>query len=200
MLIPEPVRRDCRIRILPGSAEAVANGLLHPTIWIGEHHVNDERSTGVLLHELMHLHRRHPFFAVALTFVRCLLWWQPFVWLWVWLARRELEYDCDEACAELLGHDPYRRILASLIRDATPTTGPCHDGTAFVQSRPGPEFGEGKEVTIPSPFDHGRRALSGAVARPRLFGPTGGWRWNDPRPASGMDRERLRRRRRTLPF
>lgn len=101
-----------------GSDQAAASGLLHPTVWIGEHHVDDERCTSVLLHEMMHLQRRHPLVAVALTFLRCLLWWQPFVWLWVWLARRELEHDCDEACAELLGRDPYRRTLASLIHDA----------------------------------------------------------------------------------
>ena len=116
--MPEAVRRDCRVRILPGSDQAAASGLLHPTVWIGEHHVNDERCTSVLLHEVMHLQRRHPWVAVALTFTRCLLWWQPFVWLWVWLARRELEYDCDEACADQLGHDRYRKTLASLIRDA----------------------------------------------------------------------------------
>lgn len=121
--MPEAVPRDCRIRILPGSGQAAASGLLHPTVWIGEHHVDDERCTSVLLHEMMHLQRRHPLVVVALTFLRCLLWWQPFVWLWVWLARRELEHDCDEACAELLGRDPYRRTLASLIHDAGPQPG-----------------------------------------------------------------------------
>ena len=121
--VPELLRRNCRVRVLPQSSQAAATGLLRPTVWIGEGHLGDERRTSILLHELMHLRRRHPQVALALTFIRCLFWWQPFVWLWVWLARRELEHDCDEACAELLGRDSYRTTLASLIHDAMPQPG-----------------------------------------------------------------------------
>ena len=120
--LPEPLR-NCRIRILPRGSQAVATGLLRPTVWIGERRLDDERRASILLHESMHLHRGHPQIAVALTFLRCLFWWQPFVWLWVWLARRELEHDCDEACAEVLGRDRYRTTLASLIHDTVPQPG-----------------------------------------------------------------------------
>ena len=120
--VPEPLR-NCRIRILPRGSQAVATGLLRPTVWIGERRLDDERRASILLHESMHLHRRHPHIAVTLTFLRCLFWWQPCVWLWVWLARRELEHDCDEACAEVLGRDRYRTSLASLIHDAVPQPG-----------------------------------------------------------------------------
>ena len=120
--VPEPLR-NCRIRILPRGSQAVATGLLRPTVWIGERRLDDERRASILLHESMHLHRRHPHIAVTLTFLRCLFWWQPFVWLWVWLARRELEHDCDEACAEILGRDHYRTTLASLVHDAVPQPG-----------------------------------------------------------------------------
>ena len=116
--MPEPVGWDCRIRILPGSANTGTSGFLRPTLWIGEQHVEDERCSVVLLHLLMHMQRRHAFIAAALTFIRCVLWWQPFVWLWTWITRRGMEYDCDEACADLLGHDNYRKALASFLSDA----------------------------------------------------------------------------------
>jgi len=121
--MPEIVQRNCRVRILPRGTQAAVTGFLDATVWVGEEHLNHERRTSVLLHELMHVHRRHPQLAVVLTFLRCLFWWQPLVWLWVWLARRELEHDCDEACAELLGRDRYRTTLASLIREASPQPG-----------------------------------------------------------------------------
>ena len=115
--------RNCRVCILHAGFQATATGLLRPTLWIGQQHLDDERRASILLHEAMHLHRHHTQIAVALTFLRCLFWWQPFVWLWVWLARRELELDCDEACAEVLGRDRYRTTLASLIHDAVPQPG-----------------------------------------------------------------------------
>lgn len=89
-------------------------------VWIGERHLDDPRLESVLLRKLMHVHRHHPLLATVLSLVRCLFWWRPAAWLWVWLARRELEHDCDEACAELLGYADYRSTLASLIHDAVP--------------------------------------------------------------------------------
>ncbi|MCE2423974.1 MAG: hypothetical protein J4F45_02565, partial [Pseudomonadales bacterium] len=61
--LPEPLR-NCRIRILPRGSQAVATGLLRPTVWIGERRLDDERRASILLHESMHLHRGHPQIAV----------------------------------------------------------------------------------------------------------------------------------------
>ena len=117
--VPKNSRANCRIRIIPDSDTATATGILRPTVWIGERYLHKDHGRGALIHELVHVRRRHPQIASALTLIRCLCWWQPCVWLWVWLGRRELEHDCDEACAELLGRGDYRIALASLIREAT---------------------------------------------------------------------------------
>ncbi|MCY3623360.1 MAG: M56 family metallopeptidase [Gammaproteobacteria bacterium] len=117
--VPEKSRAKCRIRIVPDSDIATATGILRPTVWIGERYLDKDHGRGPLIHELVHVRRRHPQIASALTLIRCLCWWQPCVWLWVWLARRELEHDCDEVCAELLGRGDYRITLATLIREAT---------------------------------------------------------------------------------
>ncbi|MYJ73978.1 MAG: M56 family metallopeptidase [Gammaproteobacteria bacterium] len=118
--LPRQIQTKCDIRILPGSTCAAATGVLKPTVWIGERRLDDPRLPTVLAHELLHVGRHHALLAIMLTLLRCLFWWQPFAWLWVWLARRELEHDCDEACAELLGYADYRATLASLIHDAVP--------------------------------------------------------------------------------
>ena len=118
--LPHKVRTKCDVRILPGSACAAATGVLNPTVWIGERYLDDPRLRSVLAHELLHVRRHHTILVMALSLSRCLFWWQPFAWLWVSLVRRELEHDCDEACAELLGYADYRATLASLIRDAVP--------------------------------------------------------------------------------
>lgn len=117
--VPEKSRANCRIRIVPDSDVAAATGVLRPTVWIGERYLDRVHLRGALIHELVHVRRCHPQIASALTLIRCLLWWQPGVWLWVWLARGELEHDCDEACCGMLGRSDYRITLATLIQEAT---------------------------------------------------------------------------------
>ena len=118
--LPHRVQAKCDVRILPGSACAAVTGVLNPTVWIGESQLDDPRLRYMLAHELLHVRRHHTSLVMVLSLLRCLFWWQPFAWLWVWLVRRELEHDCDEACGELLGYADYRATLASLIRDAVP--------------------------------------------------------------------------------
>lgn len=50
--LPKQMRTKCEVRILPGSSCAAATGVLNPTVWIGERHLDDPRLESVLLHEL----------------------------------------------------------------------------------------------------------------------------------------------------
>lgn len=117
--LPEDWRANCRVRVVPESDIAVATGFLRPTVWLGERVLARAFPT-VLVHELVHVRRHHTRLATAMTLVRCLLWWHPFAWAWSWIARREVEHDCDEACVRLLGKDRYRNTLAALTRSAMP--------------------------------------------------------------------------------
>ena len=185
--VPRPLR-NCRVRILPRGSQATATGILRPTVWIGQQHLDDERRSSILLHELMHLHRRHPQIAVAMTFLRCVFWWQPFVWLWIWLARRELEHDCDEACAEILGRDCYRTTLASLIHDAVPQPGLALMGRRSFNFRRIEQLEKLRSLSLRHRVATTVAMCVTPVACPRHFRRSEGRRWSDPRRDRGESR------------
>ena len=118
--LPEHGDPNCGVRVVPNSDLAAATGFLRPTVWLGDHHLANGCLRAVLLHELVHVRRQHTRITTLVALIRCLLWWHPFTWVWSSIVRREVEYDCDEACARLVGRGTYRNALASLIRTARP--------------------------------------------------------------------------------
>ncbi len=106
--------------VVPGSTQAAATWLGRAEIWIGAGLLHSPRLDTVLEHESMHVRLWHPHMACVLTVLRCVFWWHPAVWLLVWVARREMELECDEACAAKLGRRRYRADLAELVRDVSP--------------------------------------------------------------------------------
>ncbi len=106
--------------LVPGSMQAAATWFGRPEIWIGADLLASPRLDTVLQHERMHVQLWHPHMACVLTVLRCVFWWHPVVWLLVWVARREMEFECDEACASALGRSRYRADLAELVRDMAP--------------------------------------------------------------------------------
>ena len=108
--------------VLPGSSVATSTWLGRAEIWIGDALLKDENVDAILAHERTHVALRHPQLAFALTVVRCLFFWHPLVWLFVAIARREIEFECDEACARAMGRARYQRALADLVRKLNPSS------------------------------------------------------------------------------
>lgn len=73
----------------------------------------------VLAHELTHAQQRHSWDTLLIQLVRCLLWFNPFVWLY----EREMsvvhEYLADEAVLRQGDEEAYRHYLQLLFKQAT---------------------------------------------------------------------------------
>ncbi|MBR6992010.1 MAG: M56 family metallopeptidase [Bacteroidales bacterium] len=73
----------------------------------------------VLAHELTHAQQRHSWDTLLIQLVRCLLWFNPFVWLY----ERELstvhEYLADEAVLRQGNEETYSHYLQLLFKQAT---------------------------------------------------------------------------------
>ena len=78
-----------------------------------------EESNQVLAHELAHARQRHSWDTLFVQLVRCLLWFNPFAWLYV----RELstihEYLADEAVLRQGNEETYSHYLQLLFKQAT---------------------------------------------------------------------------------
>lgn len=78
-----------------------------------------EESDQVLAHELAHVRQRHSWDTLFVQLVRCLLWFNPFAWLYV----RELstihEYLADEAVLRQGNEETYSHYLQLLFKQAT---------------------------------------------------------------------------------
>jgi TonB family protein len=75
----------------------------------------------VLAHEMAHARQRHSCDMLFVQLVRCLLWFNPFVWLYERDLREVHEYLADEAVLHQGGKDAYPRYLRLLYHQATGT-------------------------------------------------------------------------------
>lgn len=114
--LPESIREhSADIRVVSGSAAAVASGWFKPTVWVGARLV-DEAELGVALtHEWTHIRRMDPLWLMVLGLATRLYWFNPFTYALRRHAILAIEARCDEECARLLGRQPYRNTLAHLI-------------------------------------------------------------------------------------
>lgn len=86
---------------------------------INRQDLTNEESDQVLAHELAHVRQRHSWDTLFVQLVRCLLWFNPFAWLYV----RELstihEYLADEAVLRQGNEETYSHYLQLLFKQAT---------------------------------------------------------------------------------
>ena len=102
------------IRLVRHSCMAMTSGLRRPVVWLGDAITTDAQRRTALNHELTHVKSGDQYLVVLLTILERALWWNPLVWLLAAEARRQIEYDCDQRCKQLLGANEYRHSLAAL--------------------------------------------------------------------------------------
>ena len=83
--------------------------------------LTEQESDQILTHELAHARQRHSCDMLFVQLVRCLLWFNPFVWLYERDLREVHEYLADEAVLHQGGRDAYPRYLRLLYHQATGT-------------------------------------------------------------------------------
>ena len=125
--------RDPRICVSSSRRAPLTFGVLRPTVLLPEDlPVGDAQFQLVLAHELAHIRRKDCLRKLLLTVCLCLYWWNPLVWLMVWLANRDMELACDEAVLRALGPDCRKAYALTLLDMAqrNPKSAPLCSGFA----------------------------------------------------------------------
>ena len=116
-LAAHPLRRPLRVKQAERLRRPVSGGVLRPVILlpVGCERLSDPALNCVLTHEWVHVKGLHALCKLVLGAVLCLHWFNPLVWLLVWLAGRDLEYAADEA---VLAAGVPRAVYARLLLNA----------------------------------------------------------------------------------
>ena len=125
--------RDPRICMSNSHRAPLTFGVFRPTVLLPEDlPVGDAQFQLVLAHELVHIRRKDCLRKLLLTVCLCLYWWNPLVWLMVWLANRDMELACDEAVLRALGPDCRKAYALTLLDMAqrNPKSAPLCSGFA----------------------------------------------------------------------
>jgi TonB family protein len=106
------------VAVAPGNSPGLL-GIFFPILTLPaglEKDLTRAELESVLLHELIHVRRRDPFWlAVHVTGV-CALWFNPIAWLLGRWIRLETEKSCDERVLELTGHpDTYAQGILKVV-------------------------------------------------------------------------------------
>ena len=125
--------RDPRICVSSSRRAPLTFGVFRPTVLLPEDlPVGDAQFQLVLAHELAHIRRKDCLRKLLLTVCLCLYWWNPLVWMMVWLANRDMELACDEAVLRALGPDCKKAYALTLLDMAqrNPKSAPLCSGFA----------------------------------------------------------------------
>lgn len=125
--------RDPRICMSNSHRAPLSFGVFRPTVLLPEDlPVGDAQFQLILAHELAHIRRKDCLRKLLLTVCLCLYWWNPLVWLMVWLANRDMELACDEAVLRALGPDCKKAYALTLLDMAqrNPKSAPLCSGFA----------------------------------------------------------------------
>ena len=125
--------RAPRICVSSSRRAPLTFGVFRPTVLLPEDlPVGDAQFQLILAHELAHIRRKDCLRKLLLTVCLCLYWWNPLVWMMVWLANRDMELACDEAVLRALGPDCRKAYALTLLDMAqrNPKSAPLCSGFA----------------------------------------------------------------------
>ena len=120
--MPEQAGVAANVRMLDGLASPLTYGVLRPVILLpADFDWHDEQKlTQVLAHERTHIRHRDVLFKGVLLVACCVHWFNPLVWLMLYLASQDMEMRCDAAVVRALGKGGkvrYARTLVETERD-----------------------------------------------------------------------------------
>ena len=105
---------------------------LIPAVYLTRNVLQNDTTALILRHELTHLRHLDPLWSFCRTAAVVVYWWNPLVWLMVWLANRDMELACDEAVLRALGPDCRKAYALTLLDMAqrNPKSAPLCSGFA----------------------------------------------------------------------
>lgn len=93
-------------------------GLFRPAIYLTPEGAEENARSHVLAHELTHYAHKDHIWALVRCLCLAVHWFNPLVWLAVFLSKRDSELACDEGAVARLGEEqriPYGRTLVNLV-------------------------------------------------------------------------------------
>jgi len=105
LLREHPLRRLVQIRESDRIAGPLTYGIFRPVVLLPHNTdwTDETRLRYILTHEFVHIRRLDALTKLILTFVLCVHWFNPLVWVMYVLANRDLELSCDETVVQTLG-------------------------------------------------------------------------------------------------
>ena len=94
-------------------------GFLHPYILLPEADYEEEEFKMILTHELIHYKRKDVWYKLLMVFANALHWFNPFVYIMVRQANRDLEFSCDEILCknkDILFRKKYAMYILNAMR------------------------------------------------------------------------------------
>lgn len=116
-LAAHSLKRRIEIRQSGRISAPLTYGLISPVILLPETTKWEESRelSYVLEHEFIHIRRLDGAVKIFLTFVVCIHWFNPLVWVMYVLANRDLELSCDETVVRRFGEDTRASYARTLI-------------------------------------------------------------------------------------
>lgn len=107
-------------------------GVIFPKIYL-PYQISGTEKKYVLRHERIHIKHHDPLIRIIGTLCACLHWWNPLVWLAVYLMNQDMEMFCDET---VLRHAPLkeRKAYAQILLSFAEKDGGFGAGLAFGES------------------------------------------------------------------
>ncbi len=106
------------VRIASGIGSPFVYGLFRPVLVLPDKHLSDEQLDGILRHEAIHVRRRDILVRWLLLILRCVHWYNPFVYLLAGRIEAECEISCDYLATKGMTDTQrrdYARTLLSLL-------------------------------------------------------------------------------------
>jgi len=116
-----PVRRSEKV------PNPMLVGFLRPILFLPHETYTDEELAFILKHEMIHYKRNDILYKLLLLVVQAIHWFNPFVWLMVRGASREIEVYCDYTMVEKQGlayRKKYCEAILSAMEDKDPRSMP----------------------------------------------------------------------------
>ena len=115
-LLEHPLRRLVQIRQSNRIKAPLTYGVFHPIILLPKKTdwTDETRLRYILTHEFTHIRRFDTLAKLVLTAAVCVHWFNPFVWVMVVLANRDMELSCDETVVRTFG-ETVKSAYASML-------------------------------------------------------------------------------------
>ena len=116
--LPEDIQvpDGLRVRMLDGLKAPLTYGLFRPMVLLPTALPDQTQITHILLHEQEHIRHLDLWMKLLLLLTACVHWFNPLVWLMVYLASEDMEMRCDAAVVARLGQEhrlDYARTLVA---------------------------------------------------------------------------------------